>query len=198
MVAIAGVGVGIVIDRANDPDGELKKFVEGFPGAALVETHDRWISVRLPANPGRDLIPDRRGEPIRIKSLDAFPSQPHTPRAVDGNLRTRWSGGVQRAAADFTIELDEPQYVGQLVAALGEFWTDFPQRLLIEVSADGSTWRSVFDGPTALHAYYGAVRHPKEVPLVFTIDRDGVRFIRMKQLGWGTHDWSIAEIEVLR
>jgi len=190
--------LGIVIDRANDPDGELKKFVEGFPGAALVETHDRWISFRLPANPGRDLIPDRRGEPIRIKSLDAFPSQPHTPRAVDGNLRTRWSGGVQRAAADFTIELDEPQYVGQLVAALGEFWTDFPQRLLIEVSADGSTWRSVFDGPTALHAYYGAVRHPKEVPLVFTIDRDGVRFIRMKQLGWGTHDWSIAEIEVLR
>jgi hypothetical protein len=190
--------LGIVLDRAGDPDGELTKFVEGFPGAELVETHDRWISFRLPANPGSDLIPDRRGEPIRIKSLDAFPSQPHTPRAVDGNLRTRWSGGVQRAAADFTIELQEPQHVGQLVTYLGEFWTDFPQRLSIEVSGDGSAWQSVFDGPTALHTYYGAVRHPKELPLVFTIERDGVRFIRMKQLGWGTHDWSIAEVEVLR
>jgi hypothetical protein len=190
--------LGIVIDRAGDPDGELTKFVERFPGAVLVETHDRWISFRLPANPGRDLIPDRRGEPIRIKSLDAFPSQPHTPRAVDGNLRTRWSGGVQRAAADFTIELEEPQHVGQLVTSLGEFWTDFPQRLAIEVSADGSAWQTAFDGPTALHAYYGALRHPREVPLVFTLDRDGVRFIRMKQLGWGTHDWSIAEVEVLR
>jgi hypothetical protein len=190
--------LGIAIDRSGDPDGELRKFVERFPGAALVETHPTWISYRLPATPGGDLVPDRRGEPIRIKSIEAFPSQPHTPRAVDGDFHTRWSGGVQRASADFTVELDGPQRVAQLVVYLGEFWTDFPERLTIETSGDGSAWQSVFDGPTALYAYYGAVRHPKEVPLVFTLERDGVRFIRMKQLGWGTHDWSIAEVQVLR
>jgi hypothetical protein len=190
--------LGIVIDRAGDPEEELKKFVEGVRGSALVETHPTWVSYRLPATAGGDLIPDETGEPIAIKSLEAFPSQPHASRAVDGNFHTRWSGGVQRAAADFTVELKQAQHVGQLVVCLGEFWTDFPQRLAIEISGDGVAWQSVFDGPTALHAYYGAVRHPKEVPLVFTLERDGVRFIRMKQLGWGMHDWSIAEVRVLR
>ena len=54
------------------------------------------------------------------------------------------------------------------------------------------------DWDTALHTYDGAMRHPREVPLVFAIDRDHVRFIRLQQLGWGTHDWSIAEVHVLR
>ena len=194
----AGGPLGVVIDRAGDSDGELRKFIERFPGAALQETHPAWISYRLPAGPAADLIPDRHGEPIPIKALDAFPSQPHTPRAVDGNMHTRWSGGVQRAAADFTIELDRTQRVAQLVVCLGEFWTDFPERLLVETSPDGSSWQTAFDGPTALQAYYGALRHPKEIPLVFPLDRDEVRFIRLKQLGWGTHDWSIAEVQVLR
>jgi len=144
-----------------------------------------------------DLLPDESGVPLRIKSLDAFPSPPHTPRAVDGNLKTRWSGGVQRAAADFTIELEQPEHVGQLVISLGEFATDFAIRLRLEVSPDGSQWETVYLGDSALHAYYAAIRHPKEIPLVYPIGRDNVRFIRMRQLGWGTHDWSIAEVRVL-
>jgi hypothetical protein len=190
--------LAVIVDGASDEDGGWRRFVEAFPGATLQQATAGWSSYRLPASTAGDLLPDLRGEAIAIKSLDAFPSPPHTPRALDGNLRTRWSGGVQQSAADFTIELIEPQRVGQLVVDLGEFWTDFPQRLLIEVSADGLAWQAVFDGPTALHAYYGALRHPKEIPLVFALDRDHVRFIRMKQLGWGTHDWSIAEVHVLR
>jgi hypothetical protein len=190
--------LGIVVDRAGDADGEIQKFIGRFPGALLQETHPAWVSYRLPALPAADLVPDAHGDRIPIKSLDAFPSPPHTPRAVDGNMHTRWSGGVQRSAADFTIELEAAARVSQLVVYLGEFWTDFPQRLLIETSRDLSSWQPAFDGPTALQAYYGALRHPKEVPLVFQLDRDAVRFIRLKQLGWGAHDWSIAEVQVLR
>ena len=187
-----------MIDHASDQDGALREFVLAYPGAAVHETHDAWSSYRIPANGGGDLLPDRTGEPLPIKALDSFPSPPHAPRAVDGNLRTRWSGGVQRSAADFTIELAQPSRVGQLVTELGEFWTDFPMRLHLEVSADGATWETVYLGGTALHAYYAALRSPRAVPLVFAIDRDNVRFIRLKQLGWGTHDWSIAEIRVLK
>ena len=49
-----------------------------------------------------------------------------------------------------------------------------------------------------LQAYYGALRHPRQIPLVYPIAREKVRFIRMTQLGWGSHDWSIAEVRVLR
>ncbi len=190
--------LGVVIDHDSDAGGAVRRFVSAFPGAVLHETHASWSSYRLPAHNGGDLLPDRSGEPLRIKSLDAFPSAPHTPRALDGRMNTRWSGGVQRSAADFTIELEQSEHVGQLVTDLGEFWTDFPRRLRVTVSADGSRWDTVYVGDTALHAYYGALRHPKEIPLVFTVGRDNVRFIRLEQLGWGPHDWSIAEVHVLR
>jgi len=66
------------------------------------------------------------------------------------------------------------------------------------VSADGAAWDTAWTGDTALHAYYAAIRHPREMPLVFPLNRDGVRFIRLTQVGFGTHDWSIPELHVLR
>jgi hypothetical protein len=190
--------LGVVIDHDSDVDGACRKFIKAYPGAVLQETHDKWSSYRLPASGAGDLLPDEQGTPVAIKSLDAYPSPPHTPRAIDGDLTTRWSGGVQKSSADFTIELAEPTFVRQLVTDLGGFWTDFPMRLRIDVSGDGAAWTQVYLGDTALHAYYAAVRHPKQVPVVYPIGRDGVRFIRLTQLGWGTHDWSIAEVRVLK
>jgi hypothetical protein len=190
--------LGVVIDHDADEKGACRAFINAYPGATLQETHDKWSSYRLPASAPGDLLPDEQGTPIAIKSLDAFPSPPHTPRAVDGDLTTRWSGGIQKSSADFTIDLGEPTFVRQLVTDLGAFYTDFPMRLRIDVSTDGAGWDTVFLGDTALHAYYAAVRHPKQVPVVYPIGRDRVRFIRLTQLGWGTHDWSIAELRVLK
>ena len=81
---------------------------------------------------------------------------------------------------------------------LGVFMTDFPKRLQIDVSADGTSWEAAWAGDTALHAYYGAIRHPRELPLVFAVNRDAVRFIRLRQTESGKHDWSIPELHVLR
>jgi len=76
--------------------------------------------------------------------------------------------------------------------------TDFPSRLQIDVSRDGAAWEPAWTGGTALHAYYGAIRHPREMPLVFALNRDAVRFIRLRQTGFGKHDWSIPELHVLQ
>jgi hypothetical protein len=188
--------LGVVVDHAMDENGAIRKFVSSYPGAELRETHPAWSSYRLPARAGGDLLPDATGTPLAIKAVDAFPSPPHAVRATDGNLTTRWSGGVQDVAADFTIELERPQHVGQVITDLGEFRTDFPVRLRLSVSRDGATWQTVYEGDTALHTYYAALRHPKTVPVVYAIDRDEVRFIRLQQVGWGKHDWSIAELHV--
>jgi hypothetical protein len=190
--------LGVVIDHKSDTDGAIRKFVSAYPGARQHETHADWSSYVLPPAATIESVPDEKGQPIAIKSLDSFPSPPHTPRAVDGSLKTRWSGGVQQVAADFTIEIAEPGYVGQVVIDLGEFITDYPMRLHMEVSSDGTTWETAFLGDTVLQAYYAAVRNPRRAPLVLPVDRNGVRFIRLKQLGWGKHDWSIPEVRVLR
>ena len=88
--------------------------------------------------------------------------------------------------------------MNQLVIDLGEYWTDFPVRLRLSVSADHTTWTTITEDSAALNTYYAAVRHPKLVPVVYPIGRDNVRFVRLQQIGWGTHDWSIPEVHVLR
>jgi hypothetical protein len=195
--ALAAAGpVGVVIDYAADADGELRRFLGSFPAAVRIESDAAWSSYRIPVSTAAP-PPDRSGRPLAIKSLTAFPSQPHAVRAVDGDLSTRWSGGVQTGQADFTIELEQATYVKQVIVELGPFMTDYAQRLRLDVSGDGSSWQTVFLGDNALQAYYGALRHPKEIPIVLPIERDGVRFVRLQQTGWGTHDWSIAEISVM-
>lgn len=197
-VLAADGAVGVVIDHAGDPDGALRRFVLAYPGASQEREETAWSSYRLPQSTSVPSIPNRSGTPLPIKSLATFPSPPHAARALDGNLATRWSGGVQQQSAEATIELQEQTHVGQIVIDLGRFITDFPKRLQIDVSVDGASWVTTWIGDTALHAYYGAIRHPRELPLVFAIDRDGVRFIRLRQAGFGTHDWSIPELHVLR
>jgi hypothetical protein len=190
--------LGVVIDHKSDPDGALRKFISTHQGAKQHETHADWSSYVLPQAATIETVPEEKGQRIAIKSLVVFPSQPHAQRATDGNLKTRWSGGVQQVAADFTIEIAEPGRVQQVVVDLGEYVADYPMRLHMEASGDGRAWETVFLGDTVLHAYYAAVRDPKRVPLVLPVERDGVRFIRLKQLGWGKRDWSIPEVHVLR
>jgi hypothetical protein len=113
-------------------------------------------------------------------------------------LWTRWSGGPQQQSSELTIELSNPGSVHQVVLDLGPYITDYPARLQIDVAVERDQWTTAWVGETALQAYFGAVRHPKQVPLVFQIDRANVRFVRLRQTGWGTHDWSVAELRVLR
>jgi hypothetical protein len=190
--------LGVVIDHALDPDAQLRRFVAAYPGAVLQETHPSWSSYRLPARAGGDLIPDALGLPLPIKAIEAFPSQPHASRAIDGSVKSRWSGGVQQSDADFTIELEHADHVNQLVIDLGEYSADFPVRLRLSVSPDQALWTTVSEDSGALNTYYAALRHPKLVPVVYPIGRDNVRFIRLQQVGWGKHDWSIPEVHVLK
>jgi hypothetical protein len=189
--------LGIVVDHAGDADGSIRRWIAARPGARLERDAGTWSSYKLAPSAAVPL-PDRRGEPVPIKALDALPSPPHAPRVLDGSLVTRWSGGPQQQSAEMVIELERPTRVGQVVTDLGEYITDFPERLQIDVSGDGKTWHMVWLGETALHAYYGALRHPREVPLVFAIDAGEIKFIRLRQKGFGKHDWSIAELHVLR
>ena len=190
--------LGVVVDHGADSDGALRQLVESRPGVETIRSSSAWSSYRIPRSNTEAEIPDRQGTPLRIASLSTFPSPPHAERALDGRLDTRWSGGVQQQSADATIDLGEITRVGQVVVDLGPFATDFPNKLRIEVSPDARSWDVAWTGSTALHAYYGAIRHPRDVPLVFALNRDSVRYIRLTQVGFGKHDWSIVELHVLR
>jgi hypothetical protein len=190
--------IGVVVDHAGDPDGAMRKFVLSTPGATVERMEREWSSYRVPLAVAVQDLPDERGVPLRIKSLSTFPKPPDAGLALDGSLRTRWSGGAQEKPAEAIIELEQPDRVGQVVIPLGGYVTDFPARLEIDVSRDGVEWQAAWSGSTALQAYFAALRHPREMPLVFELNKDSVRFIRLRQTGTGKHDWSIPELRVLQ
>jgi hypothetical protein len=190
--------LGVVIDHAGDADGALRRFVLAAPGVTVDRMERDWSSYRVPQSLNVPILPDRSGTPIHVKTLAAFPGPAQAGRALDGDLKTRWPGGKPQQPAEATIELEQPSHVGQVVINLGGFVTDFPPRLQIEVSFDGTSWELAWSGSTALYAYYGAIRHPRDMPLVFVLNRDAVRYIRLRQTGFGKYDWSIPELQVLR
>jgi len=190
--------LGVVVDHAGDGDGAFRKMILATPGVATERVEPGWSSYRVPRSSNVPLVPEESGQPLRIKSVTASRGAAPPERAIDGRLETLWDGGPQRAPASFTIELDQPSRISQVVILLGPLAAAFPAQLELSVSSDGSQWETVYRGSAALQAYYGALRHPKRVPLVFPVERDGVRFVRLEQTGISKHDWWIAELEVRR
>ena len=190
--------VGIVIDHAGDADGALRTFVRAAPGATADRVERDWSSYRVPQSVPMAELPDRSGTPVHLKSVSATPNLSAAPRIVDGDLTTTWwSGDVPTESAAVTIELDSVTRVEQVVLALGPYGTDFPRDLRIDVSADGVTWETAWAGRAALEAYVAAIRHPREIPIVIPVKRDGVRFLRLRQLALSKFAWGIAELQVL-
>ena len=190
--------LAIVIDHAGDVDGTQRALVRAFPGVRAVRAEAEWSSYLIPQGDAPAETPDPTGTPVRVKSVTASAGKAPAGRAIDGNLDTAWSAAKDTPDIVFTIELEESGAVGQVVVELAQYAADFPARLRIDVSPDGAQWSTVSSGSGALPAYYAGIRHPKEVPAVFPIGRDGVRFIRLEQTGTSARDWSIAELRVLR
>ena len=81
---------------------------------------------------------------------------------------------------------------------LGSYRVDFPRELLVEVSPDGVAWTKAWGGPTDAIAVLGALRSPREAPLVLPVGGRMARYIRLRQTAADpVFYWSIAELEVV-
>jgi hypothetical protein len=197
--------VGVVIDHAGDADGALRRFVLAAPGASVERLEQEWSSYRVPQSMTTPDVPERAGTPIPIKSVAASPNPADARYVLDGNYLTAWRAAaagqgreVTPEAGEMTIELEQPSPVAQVVLDVGGLIADFPRKLQIDVSLDGSTWEPAWTGSAALHAYHGAIRHPRELPVVLPLNKGSVRFIRLRQPAFGKYPWSVTELHVLR
>jgi F5/8 type C domain len=190
--------LGVVVDHAADAGGAQRAMVAAFQGTKTVQSERDWSSYLIPRGEAPAGPPDVSGSPVRIRAATASSEKAPAARAIDGNLDTAWSAAKDTPGIAFTIELEESTHVAQLVLALGQYAGDLPGRVRIDVSPDGSRWDTVWSGSAALPTYYAAMRHAREVPVVFPIGRDNVRSIRIEQPAASRHDWSIAEVRVLR
>ena len=190
--------LGVVIDHARDADGAQRAMVRAFPGSRVVTTEAGWSSYLLPRVDAPPAPPDESGSPARIKAVSASTGRAPADRAIDGNRDSAWSVAKGTEGAVFTVELEGAAHVGQIVIELGQYAGEFPARVRVDVSADGSQWDTVLSGSIALQTYYAGIRHPKTVPVVIPIGHDNVRFVRLEQTLVSTRNWSIPELRVLR
>ena len=193
LLAIASLGeFEVVVNGDADRDGAWARYVASVPGAIARETDGKRTVYRIPGTPRTET---RLGPivPIvgaRANSLDGS-------LAVDGRMDTEWNDGRSQQPGQWLIaDLGQPREVAGITHALGEFARDFPRRLVIDTSLDGSTWVPAWEGPTVVEAFLAATRAPIEARMPFAFEPRQARFVRLRQLDIEIHLWRVAELTV--
>ena len=200
LVALASLGpFDVVVNRAADPDGALAQYVSAGPGAVRVADDGARILYRVPQGPPErglgEVLPIAKVEGFRHDEL--FASTDKIARETyDGKIETGWGDFPQQPGQWLVIDLGQVREVGGLTQTIGDYFLDFPRRLAIEVSSDGTAWERVWEGPTASHAFLALVRGPREGALRFTFDRRTARFVRLLQLDRYSSMWRVSEVQV--
>lgn len=164
-------------------------------GATLIEHGAGFAHYRLTQHPAP--VPVVLGERRSIASVSASCMLELLGATTDGDPRTRWQCGPQVADQHVIIDFGTVATVGAVIPALGAFATDFPRRLIVETSVDGSTWMGAWDGPVLAETIAAGLTDPPRVPVTVAFERRAARFVRLRQTGRDpTWYWSIAELEV--
>jgi hypothetical protein len=187
----------VIVESAGDSDGTWRSYVQRHPGARKTDAGPDWTGYELPAS-GAVAPAEIRGAEIRVAAITTTANTPHINAVLDGDLSTRWHSQPQRGGETITVDLEQPQRVAAIVLYLGAYAGQFPRELQIDASEDGVTWSPVRSGGTALETYDAALRSPREIPIMLPVQRDGVRFLRLRQTGSEPRTgWTIVELRVI-
>jgi hypothetical protein len=177
-----------------DDAPRLRELVERLDAAVLQRTSG-FTHYRLRRRPAP--APAARGQRRLPVALSASCEPERLGQAMDGDRRTRWHCGPQDSDQEVTIDLGMQARTGAVVLALGAFTTDFPRRLIVETSADGSNWAAAWNGPVLGETIAAGLADPRRVPVMIPFAPREARFVRLRQVGRDpTWYWSIAELEV--
>ncbi|HSC26981.1 MAG TPA: discoidin domain-containing protein [Vicinamibacterales bacterium] len=196
LLALASLGpLEVVVDSTQDPGGDIERYVSSLDGVERVRGDGLRTLYRLPDAGPRDT---RAGGRLAVTRIRASAGEGALAFTSDGDVSTYWRIGPQRPDQWIEIDLGSVHEVGSLILALGEAELDFPRRLSIDLSLDGSAWRQVWEGTTAGEAVLAAIRAPREIPMMFTFAGTPARFVRLRQLGSNPMSWTVAELSVHR
>jgi hypothetical protein len=190
--ALASLGsFDAVIDRDLDHEGRWERFVAQFPGVRLLATEGPRVAYRVD---GIRLEPIRLGPPLPIRGVQANDGYPD--RAVDGTIATGWDNGPQNPRQWLQFDLQTTQDVAGVTLWLGAGPQDYPRRLAIDVTADGISWTTVWEGSGAGPSFLAAIVQPREKPAVFAFPAAAARAVRLRQLADHHNLWFVAEAQI--
>ena len=189
--------IEVIVESARDTDGSWNRYVQRRGNARRVDVSPGWTSYAL--SPTGILAPAViTGPLLNVASLVTSDNAPDINAILDGDLDTRWHTQPQIGGETIVADLGAARHVGAVVLCLGAYPGQYPRGLAIDVSPDGLEWSPVYTGGTALEVYDAAIRSPREVPVTLPVDRDGVRFVRLRQTGSDPrYGWTIVELRVI-
>jgi hypothetical protein len=185
-------GIDIVVDGDADPDGAWARYAASVAGEPVASDGARRV-YRLPQIPAPAVT---LGPVIPIVAVSAS-SADGIERAHDGRIDTEWHDNPRQLPGHwFMVDLGGVHPVAGVTLSHGEWARDFPRRLAIEVSADGTSWTAAWRGPTVSQTILAAIAEPLrcEVPLAFAAH--DARYVRLRSEAENKNLWRIAEITI--
>jgi hypothetical protein len=191
LTALASLGsFDVVVNRAADADSAWTRYVSSVPGAVRVGDDGHRMVYRIPQAPPESVL----GEVLPIAGVQAFRDDARFVH--DGKIETGWQAFPQEPGQWLVIDLGRVREVGGLTHTIGEYFLDFPRRLAIELSADGTAWERVWEGSGAATAFLALVRGPREGAMRFTFGARPAHFVRLIQLDSYRSTWRVSELQV--
>lgn len=185
------------VDERRDTEGEWSRYVSSCRCARLGPRRggERLFWLQPAPEERRDWTP---AHTIALQHVSATPWSDLAPHMTDGDLTTRWSSEAPQAGGEsVVVELWRVQSVSTVVLSLGRNHVDFPRRLLIETSEDGTLWSAAWRGSGSAPAFRAALRSPREIPMRFEFAPRPARLLRLRQTGTDpVFFWSIVELHV--
>jgi hypothetical protein len=197
--AMASFGdIEVVVDHAADDDRRMRAYVSSHPAAEKVFASEQYSSYRIRSAGQPAAHPRIEGATVSIASASATVGRHLLARINDGDLISRWEGGRGQQPGDtLTIDLGSRRQVRGVELDLGGYVADFPRRLRIETSTDGTSWEERWSGSGGGAALAGALLDARLMPLFFEFSPAPARYIRLTQLGADpVFYWSVAEMKV--
>lgn len=188
----------VIVNHDRDGDRFFRDFLSSYPNVQLVSEETDYTVYRLPQNPERLKVAQFSTPALGITAIRASTAEDRVSRMTDGDLITRWdTAGPQDPTNVVTIDLGAPKQVEGVETQIAGYLADFPRHLVVEVSEDGLSWSTAWEGDTALMTYVAALEIPRTVPLRIPVGNRRAQYVRMRQTGADrTYYWTIAELKV--
>jgi hypothetical protein len=188
----------VVVNHSGDEDRGWRTFISAQPGAQVAGEAQDYTVYRMPKRDDRLRVPEFSAGPLNPARIRASLAEDRVNQMTDGNLITRWdTAGPQDPTNVVTVDLGAPKQVEGIETQIGGYLADFPRGFAVDLSEDGSTWTTAWEGEPALMAYVAALEIPRTVPLRFPLGNRRAQYIRMRQTGADrVYYWSIAELKI--
>jgi hypothetical protein len=194
--ALASLGpIDVVVNRDGDPGGAIERYVASHAGSTRLHDGGDRVVYALGGTP----LPSPVGTRGRATPIVGARTVRHGDDArllFDGDLETVWADAPQQFDQWVVLDLGEVTEVAALTCALGGHPFDFPRGLLVEVSADGTDWVTVWQGGGAAPAFLALAAQPREGWMSVSFEPRTARFVRLQQTDAAPAQWTVAEVRL--